>query len=108
MIWKRKLCGILAAAIMTAVPGAVARAELFPKQFHDDYVRTCQASRGLEQYGRALAAEICHCVVKYLEFKFTYKQMLEENQKSEKSQRNRVDAVLTEGGRFCEKLMTDP
>ena len=107
MIGKLFAATALAAALALAAAGG-ARAEIYPKQFHNDYVRTCAAAEGLQQYGQALAAEICHCVVKYLEFRFTYKQMLDEFQKSEKNQRNRFDTTLTDGGRFCEKLMTDP
>ena len=107
MILRAILGGVAAVAVLAAAAGT-ARAEIYPRQFHDDYVRTCLSAQGLQQYGRAVAAEICHCVVKFMEFKLPYRVMLEEFQKSEKGQRNRFDTVMAEGGPFCEKLMTDP
>jgi hypothetical protein len=98
---------LLAAVVLTAA-ALPAAAEIYPRRFHDDYVRTCAASEGLRQYGLALSFEICHCVVKYLEFKLTYKEFNDEYKKSERGQANRFDAVLSEGGRFCEKLMAEP
>ncbi len=106
MILRTMVAGAAAAAVLAAAD--MARAEIYPRQFHDDYVRTCMAAQGLQQYDRVVAAEICRCVVKFMEFKLPYRVMLEEFQKSEKGQRNRFDPVLTEGGPFCEKLMTDP
>jgi glutathione S-transferase len=95
-------------SIAAAAMAATAHAEIYPRQFSNDYVRTCAASQGLQQYDRALSAEICRCVVKFMEFKLPYAIMLEEFQKSEKGQRNRFDGVISEGGPFCEKLLTDP
>ena len=97
----RQVAGTAAIVAGLLAQDGLARAETYPREFAVDYVRTCSAAQGLEQYGRATALEICRCVVKYLEFKLPYKTMLEEFQKSEKSQRNRFDAVLREGGQFC-------
>jgi hypothetical protein len=97
-----------AAVAAVAAAAAPAAAEIYPRQFHNDYVRVCAASEGLQQYGLALAFEICHCAVKFLEFRLTYQEMTEEFRKSERGQANRFDAVISEGGRFCEKLMSEP
>lgn len=99
---------IIAAAIAGCWAAADSRAETYPYKFRADYVRVCTASEGLRQYDRAMAVDICHCVVKYLEFKLPYTQMLAEFEKSEKGRANKFDATLTEGGKFCEKLMTEP
>lgn len=103
---------LLAAIVLAAVaPTAIwspAAADIYPRQFYADYVRTCAASEGLRQYGLALGFEICHCVVKWFEFKMTYKEFTEEYRKSERGQANKFDAAISEGGRFCEKLVTDP
>jgi len=96
----------LAVATLLAV-ATPARSEVYPRQFHNDYVRVCATSEGLQQYGMALAFEICHCVVKFLEFRLTYQEMTDEFRKSERGQANRFDAVISEGGRFCEKLMSE-
>lgn len=106
MILRAMISGVAAVAVLASA--GTLRAEIYPVQFQKDYVRTCMASQGLEQYDRGVAAEICRCVVKFMEFKLPYRVMLDEFQKSEKGQRNRFDAVLAEGGPFCEKLMTDP
>ncbi len=106
MILRTMMGGVAGIAVL--MMAGAPRAEIYPLQFHNDYVRTCMAAQGLQQYDRAVAAEICHCVVKFMEFKLPYRVMLGEFQKSEKGQRNRFDAVLAEGGPFCEKLMTDP
>jgi hypothetical protein len=97
---------VIAAGLLA--DGGPGRAEIYPREFAVDYVRTCTAAEGLQQYDRATAALICRCVVKFMEFKLPYKTMLEEFQKAEKGQRNRFDAVLREGGGFCEKLLTEP
>ena len=102
------IIGFAAAVSIAGLASGEARAEIYPRAFSVDYVRTCMSAQGLQQYDRLLAAEICRCVVKYLEFKLPYRTMLEEFQKSEKGQRNRFDPALTEGGAFCEKLLTDP
>jgi len=109
---SRRIAGAAAVAARLlagiAAGGGAAHAEVYPREFAVDYVRTCTAAQGLQQYDRATAVQICRCVVKYLEFKLPYKAMLEEFQKSEKGQRNRFDAALREGGGFCEKLLTEP
>jgi hypothetical protein len=107
MHFKRIAVAAAVAACLLA-GGGPGRAEIYPREFAVDYVRTCAAAEGLQQYDRATAAQICRCVVKFMEFKLPYKTMLEEFQKAEKGQRNRFDAVLREGGGFCEKLLTEP